>query len=334
MISVIVPVYNSEKYLAQCISSILNSTITNIELILIDDGSTDGSKSIIERYSLLDKRISSYYIQNSGASVARNIGINKSSGEYICFVDSDDYVDKDMFEYLLYLINEYDADVSQISPRRVDDTGAVLNQSIINEFSTIKNNIHEYSNYEAIKYYLLNGNHSLWGHMYKAELFERVRIPESMTDEDMAVIVPLYLQCNKIVRADVYKYNYRLNKMGVTYSPLNMRDFGAYWEFKRQYQHYYADEVLKQILEYCCVNELHKLVNAIICDRTKEYTALECTFRKELICIMPIIDENELISKNTRLKLGLYLKHRLLYIILLKIKRLRAKKLLYGHPGY
>lgn len=334
MISIIVPVYNSEKYLAQCISSILNSTITNIELILIDDGSTDGSKSIIEKYSLLDKRISSFYIQNSGASVARNIGINKSTGEYICFVDSDDYVDKDMFEYLLNLINEYDADVSQISPRRVDDTGAVLNQSIINEFSALENSIHVYSNYEAIEYYLLKGNHSLWGHMYKAKLFERVRIPENMTDEDMAVIVPLYLQCNTIVRADVYKYNYRLNKTGVTYSPLSIRDFGAYWEFKRQYQQFYADETLKQILEYCCANELHKLINAIICDRTKEYTAYECTFRKELIYTMTLIDENRLISKKKRLKLRLYLKHRLLYVLMLKIKRLRSNRALYGHPGY
>ena len=100
MISVIVPVYNSEKRLHKCIDSILGQTYTNFELLLINDGSTDTSGDICEEFAEKDERIKVFHKKNGGASSARNIGIDNAKGEYICFVDSDDYVSDDIYLHL------------------------------------------------------------------------------------------------------------------------------------------------------------------------------------------------------------------------------------------
>ena len=99
-ISVIVPVYNVEKYLTQCIESILSQTYQEFELLLIDDGSEDNSGSICDHYSNIDSRVHVFHKENGGVSSARNMGIEHAKGEWVCFVDSDDWIDKDTFEYI------------------------------------------------------------------------------------------------------------------------------------------------------------------------------------------------------------------------------------------
>lgn len=214
-ISVIVPVFNAEAYIAECLRSILTSTYQDIEVLVVDDASTDGSVAVAQSFAGCDSRVQLLRLHsNSGAAAARNYGIECSTGEFIAFVDADDYVDSDMLSVLMDLLNEYNADVSQISPRRVDDGRRILNQSVIDEFEPLseKEKLHVYTGLEVIEYYLVRGHHALWGHLYRKELFDEVRIPEGMTEEDMTVVVPLYMQCDKVVRADVYKYNYRLNR--------------------------------------------------------------------------------------------------------------------------
>lgn len=112
LVSIVIPVYNVERYLPQCITSIRRQTYTNIEIIFIDDGSTDKSGEIIDTYSLKDKRIKVIHKKNQGVSSARNIGIQNSEGQYICFVDADDYIKDNYVQYLLTLILKYDADIS------------------------------------------------------------------------------------------------------------------------------------------------------------------------------------------------------------------------------
>ena len=99
-ISIIVPVYNVEKYLKRCIDSILNQSFTDFELILVDDGSTDNSGEIIDEYAIKDERIKVIHKENGGLSSARNVGIEYSKGNYIAFVDSDDYINKNMYKIL------------------------------------------------------------------------------------------------------------------------------------------------------------------------------------------------------------------------------------------
>ncbi len=111
-VSVIVPIYNVEKYLEKCIESIINQSYKNLEIILIDDGSPDNSGVIAEAFARKDNRIKVIHQKNSGVSVARNVGIDASTGEYICFADSDDYLMPDYVEYLLNIAIENDVDIS------------------------------------------------------------------------------------------------------------------------------------------------------------------------------------------------------------------------------
>jgi len=108
LISVVVPVYNTCNYLEKCIVSLINQTYKNIEIIIIDDGSTDDSRKVIEKYIDIDSRISYYYQENSGPGIARNHGIDKSNGRYITFVDSDDYVEESFVEKLYSTIQDDD----------------------------------------------------------------------------------------------------------------------------------------------------------------------------------------------------------------------------------
>lgn len=110
-VSVVVPVYNVEEYLEECIDSILNQTYPNIELILVDDGSVDKSGYICDQYALADDRIHVVHKKNSGVSESRNTGISVASGEFICFVDSDDWIDSNMIECFLNLLLSNQADI-------------------------------------------------------------------------------------------------------------------------------------------------------------------------------------------------------------------------------
>ena len=110
-VSIIVPVFNTEKYISRCIDSILTQTFTNFECILIDDGSTDKSWNICKHYSQSDKRVVLVHQENSGVSATRNKGIEMARGKYVCFVDSDDYIDKNMYEELVSAINRSNTDV-------------------------------------------------------------------------------------------------------------------------------------------------------------------------------------------------------------------------------
>ena len=110
-LSVIIPVYNSENYIDRCISSIMNQSYPDLEIIIVDDGSTDKSLEICKKYAEVDSRITCIHQDNYGVSAARNNGLDHATGEYVTFVDSDDYIDEDMYESMLKVANEYKADV-------------------------------------------------------------------------------------------------------------------------------------------------------------------------------------------------------------------------------
>ena len=112
LISLIVPVYNVKDYLKTCLQSILEQTYKNLEIILVDDGSDDGSSGICDEYARMDQRIKTIHLPHSGVSAARNAGLAAATGELLGFVDSDDWIDHDMYQYLYALMQEHDADVS------------------------------------------------------------------------------------------------------------------------------------------------------------------------------------------------------------------------------
>lgn len=116
LVTVIIPVYNVEKYIKKCIESVINQSYQSIEIILIDDGSTDGSAKLCKEYANLDSRIRFMHQSNKGVSAARNLGIDSAKGKYICFVDADDYVDEDYIQFMVRGLKEFNVDLSICSP--------------------------------------------------------------------------------------------------------------------------------------------------------------------------------------------------------------------------
>ena len=121
LVSIILPIYNAEKYLERCLESIITQTYANIEIILINDGSTDNSINIIKEYAIKDSRIIIIDKENEGVSVARNIGILKARGKYICFVDADDYIEKSMIEKMKCCIDKENVDLVRINYYNIMD---------------------------------------------------------------------------------------------------------------------------------------------------------------------------------------------------------------------
>lgn len=126
LITVIVPVYNIEKYLERCVNSIRNQTYKNLEILLVDDGSTDKSSEMCDVFAAEDDRVRAIHKENGGSSSARNLGITQAKGEYLGFVDSDDYISENMYELLMSALQEYDAEIAQAGRDEIDEEGNML----------------------------------------------------------------------------------------------------------------------------------------------------------------------------------------------------------------
>ncbi len=203
MISVIIPVYNTKQYLRSCLDSILAQTYTDLEILFIDDGSTDGSSELLDVLAKQDSRIRVIHQENGGVCAARNRGIEEAGGDYLSFIDSDDTLEPDLYETLMGLIREHGVDIAHCSYNRVTD-GVV--KPIGNSGA-----LHLHDGVQALEC-LLTGKlfvGSCWTKLYARKLFQNVRFPSGIrTSEDMLVNFRLFCQVEKIVFLDVCKYNY------------------------------------------------------------------------------------------------------------------------------
>ena len=202
LISIVIPVYKVEKYLEKCIESVLKQTYTNLQIILVDDGSPDNCGKICDEYAKKDPRIEVIHKVNGGLSDARNVGIAKAKGKYIGFVDSDDYIKEDMYEILINLIKEYDADVSICNLYDVIDGKEYIRNN--------ENGIQEYSRLEILKEVLLDKNIQsyAWNKLYKKELFDEIKYPIGKKYEDIGTTFYVFEKCNKIVVTSEPEYYY------------------------------------------------------------------------------------------------------------------------------
>lgn len=204
LISIIVPVYNVEKYLDKCIQSLINQTYKNIEIILIDDGSTDSSGKICDEWAKKDKRIVIKHTKNSGVSMARNIGIKLAKGIYIGFVDADDYIANDMYEFLLKNMKEHNSDISICSSYDVYEDGKIIHNKIENI------NI-ELDNIDALIYIFKAGYYGtgIWNKLFKKELLQDNSFDIELSNgEELSVLFNAIKQAKKIYYSSVPKYYY------------------------------------------------------------------------------------------------------------------------------
>lgn len=206
LVSVIVPVYNVEKYLVRCVDSILKQSYNNLQIILVDDGSNDKSALICDEYTKKDTRILVIHKNNGGLSEARNVGIDNAKGDYICFIDSDDFVRETYVKDLLSIILEYNADIAVCLFEKGNSDRF---KDIIDENQP---NIIVLNNIEALnKLYdeVLNVSMIVvWNKLYSKNLFNKIRFPIGKIHEDEFTMPKLLFEADKIVIINKKDYYY------------------------------------------------------------------------------------------------------------------------------
>lgn len=206
-LSVIVPIYNCEPFLPACLDSILAQTYTDLEIILVDDGSPDQSPQICNEYEKADRRIKVIHQDNQGVSAARNAGLRLASGELISFIDSDDTLEPDMYELLVAAMQDHDADISHCGFNRVEN-------GVVHPIYDTRQTVLQTSE-EAVRC-LITGKlftGSLWNKLFRTSLLEGLSFYEALKiNEDIQFAFEAFRRANRIVFSDYAKYNYVVRK--------------------------------------------------------------------------------------------------------------------------
>lgn len=222
-ISIIVPIYNVEAYLKKCIDSILNQTMENIEIILVDDGSKDKSGEICDEYKQKDDRIAVIHKKNGGLSSARNAGLKIATGELIGFIDSDDWIEPDYFHILYDGMMAYKADISVMHYTKVTNYNEI-------EFITKKKAGWVSFNRQNAMESFITGDfigYSACNKLYRRTLFDGICYPEGMLMEDKATTYKLIHKANSVVVNESGKYHYYLRNDSIMQSQFNRKKFDS-----------------------------------------------------------------------------------------------------------
>jgi glycosyltransferase involved in cell wall biosynthesis len=250
LVSVVVPVYNVEGYVERCLKSIIGQTYTNLEIIVVDDGSKDSSGQICERIAATDKRMTVIHQENRGLSGARNRGLEAATGEYICFIDSDDYISDVFVELQLKCMEKSGADVVQGNSGEWVDSSVQGYQTIADKFTL-------YSGEEMC--HILMTSHSGYGvaqnKFYRRKLFRDIKFPEGKLHEDEFTVYRLFYAGN-VALIDAQVYYYQANREGsICNSTFTVRNLDAV-EGVRGRMLFFRDEKNKKLfnearLAYC-----------------------------------------------------------------------------------
>ena len=225
LISVIIPVYNVDKYIYECFESVSNQTYSNIEIILVDDGSTDLSGSICDKLANEDNRAKVYHKRNGGLSDARNFGITKSKGDYLFFLDSDDYIEKDCLETLLYSIKENNSDIAVTNFIPFTDKGLDKKNSFIKSERCF--------NSVTALLEIMYANEMTWsacGKLFKSDLFKDLRFPVGKFWEDLQCIPWVLSRANYVSLIKEKMYYYRYNVDSITKQNISLAKIKDWYE--------------------------------------------------------------------------------------------------------
>lgn len=258
LLSVIIPVYNMEKYLEQCIKSVISQTYSNIEVILINDGSTDASGEICNYYANLDERVKVFHQENQGVVKARNLGIRHSNGEYITFVDADDWIDEDMYEQMLKKGRGFD----------LISSGMIFEFPNVEQGSVCYDKLPEgdYLSNQEMQFiwenmiYLKNSNERSWSFtslcnkIFKKKLIESIYIKQNENlkiGEDMVFLFEFILDCKNICIMHKSFYHYRIREKSTVHSVNKYYLCNINWlyiELEKEFnKHIYKDVLIYQL---------------------------------------------------------------------------------------
>lgn len=219
LISIILPIYNIEQYLPKCMDSILGQTYKNLEIIMVDDGSTDSCGRLCDEYGEKDKRIVVLHKTNGGLSDARNYGIRHAKGEYISCVDPDDYVDVTYVEYLVGLVMKYKTKMSICQHRVIYDNGKIKENGKPGDECLQTEKCLERMLYHDVI------DTSAWAKLYHRSLFDTVEYPTGKLFEDIGTTYALMMQCSKIAVGYESKYTYVFHNNSIVNGKFNPRKF-------------------------------------------------------------------------------------------------------------
>ena len=316
-ISVIVPVYNVEKYLEKCLTSLVNQTLKDIEIIVVNDGSPDNSQEIIDKYVKKYKQIKSYIKGNGGLSDARNYGIKKATGEYIAFVDSDDYVTENMYEVMYEKAKSNDFDMV------VCNLNYVYPDKIKKAYSNVK------SDTSDIKSVMINIYPAAWNKIFKKELFKQgIEFKRGVWFEDVDFIYKLLPFVKKIGVVEEHFCQYVQREGSITTTPNQkiyhyIENWNGIIKFYKEHELYskYEEE-----LEYCYVRYVYAtfIRQAMIFDKEEYQRAIKQAI-KNVNEYFPNYRKNKYLYKSIK---GIYLVLFNTFIanIMYKIKRSKLCK--------
>lgn len=227
-VSVIVPVYNVETFLPYCVESLVNQNFEDYEILLIDDGSTDNSGEICDRFSKKYPVVKVFHKENGGLSDARNYGMLHAKGEYFVFVDSDDLVGRDYLKVLHNLVEEYNVDISVIDSVRIRNYDINNISKVIDDNTTLSSSEKILSKEDALKSMLVRKDLgvSAWGKMYKRSLFDNISYPKGKIYEDMLTTPYLIdsMQSQSLAVSNAIQYLYFVREDSITQKKFSNRD--------------------------------------------------------------------------------------------------------------
>lgn len=256
-VSIIIPIYNAEKYLRKCIFSVIKQTYKYLEILLINDGSSDNSLKLCLQLQQLDKRIKIINQKNKGASIARLEGIKHSKGQYLSFVDSDDIIEADYIEHLLIAIQKHKTSIAACNMIKHDENTSPNITRNYNSKILEENELHKrFFNYEFWAF---------WGKIYKKEVFRNIYFPKATINEDYVVMAQLFSKYKQIAYIDITLYHYLTHDnetLSNTQLSLKMMDewINKLWcyNFYKKNNSKWIRHAEAQVAETCC-----KLIAAI-----------------------------------------------------------------------
>lgn len=271
LITIVVPVYNVEKYLGRCLDSILEQTYRNLEIILVNDGSTDGSESICKQYLSMDDRLRYIYQHNQGLAAARNAGIDRATGKYIAFVDSDDFIDKRYIETLYRLIIQYDCDISICGLiKTTQDKPSVKKKKWSEKVYNGQELIRDMYNQNMLDLSVACNK------LLKISLFQKERFPVGKLYEDFVLCTKLIYRSNKVAYTTEPLYYYFQSKESITRRKFTLKNLDHITEIERKL--FFFKETGEESLYRRCLQEYEVITLKLyyLCKRDVDNGKKEC----------------------------------------------------------